>query len=216
MEESKFTWFPKFTKQLELVPEELQAQLVMACIKYGTYGIEPEFNDWSLIAIFEGMKEDIDNSKAARTSNKGGRPPKKNGGFETQKQGFLETETGVFEDKNGGFEDAKPIPYQSIPNQTNNIKEKINKKEKFKPPTIEEAEAYSKEANLNVDAKAFLEYFSDPDRNWTNSNGKPVKNWKLTMRTWNTFGNGRPKPQGSFKGGENFEVDEEYLNLHCS
>lgn len=121
-----FSWFPKITRALERVPEELRGELSWALIRYGTYGEEPEL-EWPLDAMFETLRDDIDHSKDARKSGrKGGRPkasgekPEKNasekrgvsetekGGFETEKGGFSETERGVSEDS----KNAKPNTIQ--------------------------------------------------------------------------------------------------------
>ena len=58
------------------------------------------------------------------------------------------------------------------------------------PPTLQEAEAYVKLRNLSVDITQFLMHYEDSEPAWTNKNGKPIKNWKLTMQTWH-FGNMR-------------------------
>lgn len=55
---------------------------------------------------------------------------------------------------------------------------------KFKPPTIEEVEAYVKLRNLTVNPQKFLMHYEDSDPPWTNKEGEPVKNWKLTAQSW--------------------------------
>lgn len=127
---NKFTWFPKFTKALERMPEGPRAQMLWAIVQYGANGVEPEFNSdncsvevgidadgepitvdysWNMETIFETIREDIDNSVEARARNKGGRPRKAkpepeprngNGGFEVSET----DKTGVSESENGGFE----------------------------------------------------------------------------------------------------------------
>lgn len=72
--------------------------------------------------------------------------------------------------------------------------------QKFKPPTLEEVQAYVSERNNTVDAKAFFDFYSEG--NWHDSKGQPVRNWKQKLLTWenNGFGgkkqhqNGRHKP----------------------
>ena len=58
------------------------------------------------------------------------------------------------------------------------------------PPTLDQLEAYAKLRNLSVDLTQFLMHYEDSEPPWTDKNGKPVKNWKLTMQTWH-FGNMR-------------------------
>lgn len=129
---NKFTWFPKFTKALERMPEGPRAQMLWAIVQYGANGAEPEFNSdncsvevgidadgepitvdysWNMETIFETIREDIDNSVEARARNKGGRPRKAKPEPEPEPRngngGFEVAETdktGVSESKNGGFE----------------------------------------------------------------------------------------------------------------
>lgn len=51
---------------------------------------------------------------------------------------------------------------------------------RFVPPTIEEVQAFIKEKGYAVDANEFFRYYAE--RDWENKNGKPIKNWKQTMR----------------------------------
>lgn len=53
---------------------------------------------------------------------------------------------------------------------------------RFVKPTLEEVQAYCKERNNNVDAKAFFDYYDTGD--WKDAKGKPVKNWKQKVITW--------------------------------
>ena len=52
----------------------------------------------------------------------------------------------------------------------------------FKPPTVEEVEEYCIERNNNIDAEYFVDY--QESRGWVLSNGKKMKDWKATIRTW--------------------------------
>lgn len=63
----------------------------------------------------------------------------------------------------------------------------------FAPPTLSDIENYAREANLNVDPQAFYDYFTAPNdagQTWIDSEGKPVRNWKQKMQTWNRMGGG--------------------------
>lgn len=72
------------------------------------------------------------------------------------------------------------------------VKEKDTHKEKDKEikkqlyPTLEEVEAYCRERNNNVDAKAFYDYYSIGG--WKDSKGNAVKNWKQKVITWEKDG----------------------------
>lgn len=52
----------------------------------------------------------------------------------------------------------------------------------FKPPTLEEVQAYCKERGNNVDAAKFHAFYSEG--HWKDSKGNPVRNWKQKVITW--------------------------------
>ena len=63
---------------------------------------------------------------------------------------------------------------------------------RFTKPTLEEVQAYCKERNNKVDAKAFFEYYETG--HWIDAKGNPVKNWKQKVLTWERRdNNGRTK-----------------------
>lgn len=191
---SKFTWFPKLTAALERVPEGPRGELCWAIIQYGTNGVEPEFTDWALSAVFESLREDIDNSLAARNKNKGGRP-RKGGKRETGVSDSCETaETGVSENGNGGFEvletaetgvsvpenpslytsPCQAIPSQSIPGQ--------GSAEACAAPTEEECVAEFGANCLKGDPHAFFDFYAS--QGWRKSNGLPITDWRKQARQW--------------------------------
>jgi hypothetical protein len=87
--------------------------------------------------------------------------------------------------------DTKWIPSlgkERISKEMLNIEEKIrgkNKSKQFIPPTLLEIQAYIEEAGITgVNAKHFFDHYNDPAINWHDSKNKAIKNWKLTLRTW--------------------------------
>lgn len=126
---NKFTWFPKLTdtlKELAVDFPDLVGEFALAVTAYGTYGTEPDFTNVALKYAFMGIKEDIDNSVAARQQNKGGRPStrktpgktpvsKNETGVTKSGTGVSKNETGVPENETGVRKNETP-PY-SKPNQ---------------------------------------------------------------------------------------------------
>lgn len=68
-----------------------------------------------------------------------------------------------------------------------NVLSKKKTQKRFVAPTLEEIEEYVTEKGLNVNAKRFYDYFTE--MNWIDSQGKPVKNWKGKILTWDSHGN---------------------------
>lgn len=68
----------------------------------------------------------------------------------------------------------------------NNIKNKNIEQEgttrPFVPPTKDEIIAYCEKSGYRINADKFLSYYES--RGWVKKNGKAVKDWKATVRTW--------------------------------
>lgn len=56
------------------------------------------------------------------------------------------------------------------------------KAKSFVPPKLDDINAYIAEKGLIVNGQVFLDYFTAG--NWKDSEGKPVKNWKQKLITW--------------------------------
>lgn len=199
MEEAKFTWFPKLTATAAKVPEEQRGKLLWALALYGTTGEEPSL-EWPLDAIFEGLREDIDNSKRAITAGKTGGRGRRKGASSDSKDPFAESETplsddanpacadddtGVSETENGGSESTEPKPYQSIPNHTKPKKERA----RFTPPTVDEVRAYCEEKGYtDVDPVRFVAFYESVG--WVVGKArKPMRSWKAAVTsTWHKAG----------------------------
>lgn len=71
----------------------------------------------------------------------------------------------------------------------------------FKPPTLEEVQAYCRERNNKVDAERFIDYYSS--NGWMVGKNK-MKDWKAAVRTWerNQYSNNaEPKSSKPVNGG---------------
>ena len=66
------------------------------------------------------------------------------------------------------------------------------KRKRFTPPTLEEVSAYCRELNSKIDPQQFVDYYTA--NGWVQGKGKPIKDWKAAVRTWNRREN---KPQGN-------------------
>ena len=209
MTEAKFTWFPKLTATAAKVPEEQRGALLWALALYGTTGEEPDL-EWPLDAIFEGLREDIDNSKRAITAGKTGGRGRRKGASSDSKDPFAESETplsddanpacaeddtGVSEIENGGSASTEPKPYQSIPNHT-----KPKKDRRFTPPTVEEVREHCRERGYTFDPEAFVAFYES--KGWKVGRN-PMRSWQAACTTWQ-------KREAPMRGGSD---DDEYSRL---
>lgn len=75
---------------------------------------------------------------------------------------------------------------------------KSKSRKEFIPPTVEEVRKYCDEKGYSVDAVRFIEYYSD--RNWKDSLGRPVLDWKQRIiSTWSKNSHGLPKTPEEIK-----------------
>ena len=78
------------------------------------------------------------------------------------------------------------------------------KRKRFTPPTLEEVSAYCRELNSKIDPQQFIDYYTA--NGWVQGKGKPIKDWKATVRTWNRREN---KPQNKATEEVNARIFEE-------
>ena len=78
------------------------------------------------------------------------------------------------------------------------------KRKRFTPPTLEEVSAYCRELNSRIDPQQFIDYYTA--NGWVQGKGKPIKDWKATVRTWNRREN---KPQNKATEEVNARIFEE-------
>ena len=88
---------------------------------------------------------------------------------------------------------ASWLPQDSIGKDSiGNIKEKEYKEkaDRFRPPTLEEVDAYCKERNNGIDARHFIDYYSS---NGWRVGKSSMKDWKAAVRNWERNGYSGPK-----------------------
>lgn len=124
-------------------------------------------------------------------------------GYKMDTQDRLEIEIGKSKSKDSS------IAHPEVSGESPNPK----KPRSFIPPTLEQVEAYVKETGMNVDPEQFFTYFTTPNdagQTWIDSLGKPVRNWKQKMQTWNRMGMGAPKTQAPM---QTQQPPDRYANL---
>lgn len=66
----------------------------------------------------------------------------------------------------------------------------------FVPPTVLEVADYCVERKNSVDAEAFVNFYTA--NGWVQGKGKPIKDWKAAVRTWEKNSKGKPPPKNKF------------------
>ena len=82
-------------------------------------------------------------------------------------------------------------PIQSNTIRNPNTKAEEEPQKRFTPPTVAEVAEYCKERGNSIDPEYFVAY--NENRNWTLSNGRKMKDWKLAIVTWEKRDFNKPK-----------------------
>jgi hypothetical protein len=188
----KFVFFKNFKTVADRLPDELRLKFYDAMTAYVFDGIDPD--DAVVAALVDAIKPSLDKEdKRGGNHNPTGQnqfSQVKTGQTRSKQVNPLETRNKKEEIKENNI--LKDIKKENAEDNTIDIEELIaktpDKKKRFTPPTLEEVKAYIAERNCAavVDAKKFFDYFEAG--RWHDSEGKPVRNWKQKLITWETHG----------------------------
>jgi hypothetical protein len=89
--------------------------------------------------------------------------------------------------------------------------EKKGKTRRFKPPTLQEVEAYCQEKGLCINPEMFVDYY---EGNGWKVGKNPMKSWQATLRNWNRreLNDGRRQSPDPIAGGYFELLTEEERN----
>lgn len=203
-EKKSFVLYTDSSEVIDILTDEQAGVLLKSIMKYVKGEPVPEMDAVTKVA-FIPIKNHIDRDtekyndtceKRREAGKKGGRPrksteePKKANGLEEKAKkanGFSEKQTKAKKADNDNEND------NVNDNDNENDIKKSRKRSVFVPPTLEEVANYCKEKKLSVNPKEFYDYFTEGS--WKDSEGKPVKNWKQKLLTWNNHQKKQTKQQ---------------------
>lgn len=214
-ERQGFVLYHSLRKPLEMLDDAQRGKLFLAILDYSEHGLLPDFDDAVIDMAFAFIQNLIDRDsdaykdkceKRAIAGSKGGKQRVAN-------QANQANATFAKQDQANQANASKSSQYQyqsqlqsqsqyqlQSQSQSETIQDK-KKCKRFVPPTLEEIREYCEQRHSTVDPVQFYEYFTaDPDRQWVDSKGNKVANWKQKVVTWEKFnlgshGNGRPKQE---------------------
>ena len=76
-------------------------------------------------------------------------------------------------------------------------------RKRFVPPTLEEVAAYCNERHNSVNPSAFVDFYSA--NGWVQGRGKPIRDWKAAVRTWERRDKENPKPKQTRSAKEDYD-----------
>lgn len=96
----------------------------------------------------------------------------------------------LFLDKSGSYQVVDTDCIQSVSEMDNQLGKlgqlgqstKEGNRKRFTPPSVDEVRAYCQERKNRIDPEAFVDYYTA--NGWVQGKGKHIKDWKATVRTW--------------------------------
>jgi len=213
---NKFIFLSNFKEAADKLPDDMRLKFYDAMTAYAFEGKEPD--DAVIAALIGAIKPSLDiedrrggmregagrKSKEIKNNQKNQNDyfekienQKKSNEIKNNQNDQKEKKTPLNPEKNKNIyipENNKLFSAPSNDDGTIDLEELIAKtppkpkSKSFTPPTLEDVKAYIAERDCAavVDAKKFFDYFEAG--HWHDSEGKPVRNWKQKLITWETHG----------------------------
>lgn len=213
---NKFIFLSNFKEAADKLPDDMRLKFYDAMTAYAFEGKEPD--DAVIAALIGAIKPSLDiedrrggmregagrKSKEIKNNQKNQNDyfekienQKKSNEIKNNQNDQKEKKTPLNPEKNKNIyipENNELFSAPSNDDGTIDLEELIAKtppkpkSKSFTPPTLEDVKAYIAERDCAavVDAKKFFDYFEAG--RWHDSEGKPVRNWKQKLITWETHG----------------------------
>ena len=207
---NKFVFFANFKETADKLPDDLRLNFYDAMTDYVFKGVEP--SNIVISALIAAIKPSLDvedkrgglregagrKSKIIKNNQKNqidyfDKNENQNNSSVIKNNQKQKTKITPFitpeENKNiyipPTSKDVTP-PLPEKDDKTIDIEEFIarSKRKKFTPPSLDDVKAYVADKGLTIDPQTFYDYFCEGK--WTDSEGKPVKNWKQKALTWDS------------------------------
>lgn len=198
MERKQFTFYESFASALSRIKSKAaRCDAYDAICNFALYGREPDIDslpDTAAIAFelirptLEASNRKAENGKIGGTAKQSESKPKANG---KQTANYIEKEIDIEKDKKKEIKEK-------------NILTDIPKEKRFVSPTQEEAKSYFAEQGFSFNFDAWLSYYEQ--NGWMVGNRK-MKDWKASMRYWQSKETPKKKPLNETAKG--FDSEEE-------
>jgi len=178
---NRFSFLRSYLETIESLPSDKDKLAVFMAI--ARYGLDNEIPDFSgmesacyLNAIWRSLVRNIDSSIAKQQSPGPPIGSNNNPNGRRGKDPVQEPSSEQVEGKDQAQQDQAPKPKATKESAT-----------VFVPPTVEDVEAYATQRGF-IDPKGFalhfVTYYTEGEQKWHLSNGKPMRDWKKTVITW--------------------------------
>ena len=195
MTRKSFVLYSSWVRFFGELPEEQAGKLIKAVYAYVTEETEPEIDDPALSAIFNLIRDKLDEDSQAY-EKKVERLKKNSSSKSTRNR----TEIDTISDRNRDDIDTKSTRNRDdiggdtvTVTDTVSISKDIDKgmgkrASSFRPPDVNEVRAYCQERKNNVDPERFVDFYTA--KGWFVGKNK-MKDWRAAVRNWEKEENAR-------------------------
>lgn len=192
-----FPCYHSYLKKIAKLSDQEVGRLFRALLIYSETEETQELTGRESVA-FDFIADDIDRAKKSYKER-----CQKNRDNVNKRYDNISDDTNVYERIQ-----SNTNAYESYQNKDKDKnKDKSNKKENkqkknFVAPTVQEIREYCQLRGNDVDPQKFFDYFSSSG--WIDSTGKPVKNWKQKIITWEGTRGNQPQKPNEIHGDANY------------
>lgn len=182
-----FPCYYSYRKKIAKLSDQEVGRLFRHLLEYGETGETEELTGREAVA-FDFIADDIDRAKKAyddRCNTNRKNVEKRYDRIQSNTTVDLEYETYQTETKDKDKDKDKTEDKGKDEYVGNTVAAKPTRP-RFAPPSVEDVSAYCEERGNNVDPQHFVDYYTA--NGWTQGKGKPVKDWKACVRTWESNG----------------------------
>lgn len=184
-------YFELFNEISEFTDAEC-GQFFRDMLNYGITGETPDYQDRAMRTLWKSVQRRID-ADGKRYEEK------------SQKRAEAGRLGGLAKANNAKQSLAKASNAKQIyptttttptttPSSTNSMgTDKPHTPARFVKPTVEEVREYCNGRKNGIDPQRFIDYYEV--NGWMQSRGKPIKDWRAAVRTWESNNKGSPAPK---------------------
>lgn len=173
--------FTDFAEDLECLSDAEVGRLFRAMLSYADDGTVPDFRGNEKF-LWSGAKRNIDAQKVSYGNKVAGASAARNARSDIRAN---QNDNSDFNMKSTQDKDKDKDQDQDKDYDQENVTGKPPRT-RFVPPSVEDVRLYCEERGNNVDPQHFVDYYTA--NGWTQGKGKPVKDWKACVRTWESNG----------------------------
>ena len=180
-----FNAYHSYLKAIEPLNDAERGRLFTACLEYSMTGVAPELKGNERF-VFPSMAAQIDRDKekyTARCRKNSENVSKRWNTNVYDGTSRIRNDTNYTKDKDKD-KDKDYIPPISPSGDISPQRGEptAEKRKRFVAPTVEEVGAYCAERGNHVDPQRFVDFYTA--NGWTQGRGKPIKDWRAAVRTW--------------------------------